>query len=121
MAKMAAEVEEGLAILESGQRLPPNPREAGRPREDGRAFRARMDKLRARYEAQFLKRSQRKVCNIMAALQKLKPYGQMPWCPISSHLILPIPAFQVSCPLLAKYLITILTLPCTRVNGEYSD
>ncbi len=60
-AQMAAEVEAALAILESGQRLPPSPREAGRVPEDGPAFKARMEKLKARYEAQFLKRSEWKV------------------------------------------------------------
>lgn len=51
-------MEEFLALLEAGQRLPASPREAGRPREDAEAFVARMAKLVARYEAQFLKRSE---------------------------------------------------------------
>ena len=52
------EVEEALAILESGRQLPPNPREAGVPRESAESFVARMHKIKARYEAQFLKRKE---------------------------------------------------------------
>ena len=51
-------MEEFLALLEAGERLPPDPREAGRPKEDAADFVARMQELAARYEAQFLKRDE---------------------------------------------------------------
>ncbi|CAL8463617.1 g3151 [Coccomyxa elongata] len=50
------DVEAMLALLESGQPLPPDPREAGIARESAAAFTARLDKIVARYESQFLKR-----------------------------------------------------------------
>lgn len=50
------DVEAMLALLESGQPLPPDPREAGIERESAAAFTARLDKIVARYESQFLKR-----------------------------------------------------------------
>jgi hypothetical protein len=77
-AQRAAEVEKALAILESGQLLPPDPRQEGRPREDGPAFRARMDKLKDMYEAQYLKRSEWKVrclCTGIASLHFAQAAG----------------------------------------------
>ena len=56
--EVSPRVEEFLALLEAGEQLPPDPREAGRPREDAVAFVARMGELVARYEAQFLKRDE---------------------------------------------------------------
>ncbi len=53
------DVVESLRILEVGGSLPAE-QHATEP-EDGTAFVARMDKLIARYEAQFLKKSQQKV------------------------------------------------------------
>lgn len=47
-----------LAHLESGRPLPPDPREAGTTREPAAAFTARLKKIVARYEAQFLKRKE---------------------------------------------------------------
>lgn len=52
----SGEVESMLALLESGRPLPPDPREAGTTREDAASFTARLDKIVARYESQFLKR-----------------------------------------------------------------
>ncbi len=49
-------VEEYLQLLEAGKPLPPSPREVGRPKESAQSFLRRMDKLQARYNAQFLKR-----------------------------------------------------------------
>ena len=49
-------VEEYLQLLEAGKPLPPNSREAGRPKESARSFLARMDALQARFDAQFLRR-----------------------------------------------------------------
>ena len=49
-------VEEFLRLLEEGRPLPADPRQAGRPKESARSFLARMGRLRARYNAQFLKR-----------------------------------------------------------------
>jgi hypothetical protein len=51
-------VERFLALLEAGQALPPDPREAGKTREDAAAFVARMERIVARYEAQHLKRAE---------------------------------------------------------------
>lgn len=47
-----------MATLEAGRKLPPDPREAGRPREPAERFVARMAKIVARYEAQHLKRAE---------------------------------------------------------------
>ena len=49
-------VEELLRLLEEGRTLPADPRQVGRPKESAQAFLARMGRLRARYNAQFLKR-----------------------------------------------------------------
>lgn len=49
-------MEEFLRLLEEGRPLPEDPRQAGRPKESSRSFLARMGRLRARYNAQFLKR-----------------------------------------------------------------
>ncbi len=58
----SGDVEAMLALLESGQPLPPDPREANTTREDAAAFTARLDKIVARYESQFLKRHEWRVC-----------------------------------------------------------
>lgn len=49
-------VEEFLRLLEEGKALPADPRQAGRPKESARSFLARMCRMQARYNAQFLKR-----------------------------------------------------------------
>ena len=49
-------VEEFLQLLEAGKPLPPDPRQIGRPKESAQSFLGRMDRMQARYEAQFLKR-----------------------------------------------------------------
>ena len=49
-------VEEFLKLLEEGKPLPADPRQAGRPKESAQSFLARMGRLQARYNAQFLKR-----------------------------------------------------------------
>lgn len=49
-------MEDFLQLLEEGKPLPPNPRELGRRKESAQSFLTRMDKLQARYDAQFLKR-----------------------------------------------------------------
>lgn len=54
-----ADVVEVLEVLEGGGTLLPEEHE--REPEEGAAFVARMDKLVARYEAQFLKKSQQQV------------------------------------------------------------
>ena len=59
--EVSPRVDEFLALLEAGERLPPDPREVGRPKEDAAAFVSRMEDLVARYEAQFLKRDEWKV------------------------------------------------------------
>ena len=67
-----AEVVEMLDMLEAGGTLPPE--EYSREPEEGSAFVARMDKLVARYEAQFLKKSQQQVrfCRHPPGKQKIK-------------------------------------------------
>ncbi len=59
------DVEAMLALLESGQSLPPDPREAGIVRESAAAFKARLNKIVARYESQFLKRREWQVCLLL--------------------------------------------------------
>ena len=59
--EQSGDVEAMLALLESGQPLPPDPREAGTTREDAASFTARLDKIVARYESQFLKRKEWRV------------------------------------------------------------
>ena len=49
-------MEEFLRLLEEGRPLPADPRQAGQPKESAQSFLARMGRLRARYNAQFLKR-----------------------------------------------------------------
>ena len=53
-----------LQLLEAGQPLPPDPRQMGRPKESAQSFLRRMDKLQARYDAQFLKRKDWQVCTM---------------------------------------------------------
>ena len=56
------DVKESLSILEAGGSLPAEGH--AQEAEDGAAFVARIDKSIARYEAQFLKKSQQKVRNL---------------------------------------------------------
>ena len=57
-----ARVADALAVLEAGGRLPPDEKERGRPREPAAKFMARMDALRAIYEAQYRKGGMRTAC-----------------------------------------------------------
>ena len=65
-ADFPEDVVETLRMLEAGTSLPPE--EHAQEPEEGAAFVARIDKLIARYEAQFLKKSDQKVCWLCAAL-----------------------------------------------------
>ncbi|KAK9845582.1 hypothetical protein WJX84_005079, partial [Apatococcus fuscideae] len=74
-----ADVVEVLEMLEGGGTLPAE--EHGRQPEDGAAFVARMDKLVARYEAQFLKKSQQKISS--EEIKELDSNGWRSQSPIS--------------------------------------
>ena len=50
-----ARVAAALEVLEAGGRLPPDPRERGKPREPAAMLKARMDALAAVYEARHRK------------------------------------------------------------------
>ncbi|KAK9833255.1 hypothetical protein WJX81_000305 [Elliptochloris bilobata] len=66
-----ARVAGALATLEEGGQLPPDERERGRPREPAAKFLARMDALRAIYEAQYRKGGMRTVSpEALAALDE---------------------------------------------------
>ena len=58
-----------LQLLEAGQPLPPDPRQMGRPKESAQSFLRRMDKLQARYDAQFFKRKDWQVCTCTHMVQ----------------------------------------------------
>ena len=73
---------ESLKSLEAGGDLPPETH--AREPEDGAAFVARIDKLIARYEAQFLKKSQQKV-NLQRSSKKLD--ACLAWPPGFSNIV----------------------------------
>ena len=71
-------VEEFLRLLEEGRPLPADPRQAGRPKESARSFLARMGRLRARYNAQFLKRKDWQASAAPVSLLLATPTGPAP-------------------------------------------
>ena len=68
-------VEEFLRLLEEGKPLPEDPRQAGRPKESAQSFLARMGRLRARYNAQYLKRKDWQACADPVKLLPATPTG----------------------------------------------
>lgn len=66
-------VDELIELLESGRPMPPDPEYEGLQPETAAAFTARIDKLKAAYEAQFLDRKNWKVRSLATAMSHDNP------------------------------------------------
>ncbi len=68
-----ARVAAALSVLEAGGRLPPDPRERGKPREPAAMLKARMDALAAIYEARHRKGGLRSARPALGACSHVPP------------------------------------------------